>query len=136
MAIFCCETKRDCTSIAVIFSVIVAIIAAFLQITTVITITPIFSLVAFGIAIVYLALILIAISLAQRAGGSRCVCSILPTLLISILGVILFAIILLAISFAATSVIGAIILGLLVFFFSLMLTTTACLIRCLANCND
>ena len=136
MTFLSCETKRDCNGIGVIFSAIVAIVAAFLQITAVITVTPIFYIVAFGIAITYLAFLLIAIALTQNTNCNRCICSSLSTLLISILGVVVFAIILLAVSFAATSVIGAIVLGLLVFFFALTLTSTACLVKCLANCND
>jgi hypothetical protein len=42
---------------------------------------------------------------------------------------------LLGITFAATSIIGSIISGALLFFFSLMITTATCLIRCRNNCN-
>ena len=136
MTFLSCETKHDCNGIGVIFSAIVAIVAAFLQITAVITVTPVFYIVAFGIAITYLAFVLIAVALTRNINCDRCVCSTLSTLLISILGTVVFAIILLAVSFSATSVVGAIILGLLVFFFVLILTSTACIIKCLANCSD
>lgn len=136
MTCLSCESKHDCTAIAIVASLIIGIIAAFLQITAVIKITPVFLLVAFGIAIVYLAVILVVTSLAQHPIACNGRCSTLSALLAGILGTILFAIILLAISFAATSIIGAIILGVLVFFFSLMVTTTACLARCLVNCNN
>ena len=111
MSFLCCETKRNCTGIAIIFSVIIAIVAAFLQITATITIAPVALLVAFGIAIAYLAIILVATVLARNADFCRSICTVLSTLLFSILGVILFTIILLAIPFAATSIIGAIIVG-------------------------
>ena len=58
MAFLSCETRRDCTGIALIFSIIAAIITAFLQITAVITVTPVFLWVVFGIAVAYLALAL------------------------------------------------------------------------------
>ena len=136
MTILNCEYRRDCTNIALIMSFILGIIAAFLQITAVITVTPVFFLVALGIAIVYLAVTLIAVALAQGATSCRNVCQTLSALLLGILGTILLSIILFVVGFAATSIIGAIFLGALVFFFSLMLTTTACLAKCLLCCEN
>ena len=63
MTVFRCENRYDCTGFAFVVSLIVGIIAAFLQITGVITLAPIFSIVAFGIAIVYLAVVLLATAL-------------------------------------------------------------------------
>jgi hypothetical protein len=40
----------------------------------------------------------------------------------------------LAVGFAATSILGAIITGVLLFFVSLFLTATACLVKCLEGC--
>ena len=131
-----CKNKWDCTGIAIIASLVVGIIAAFLQITAVITVTPVFLWVAFGIAVVYLAITLIAASFAQDSGSCGSPCVALSALLLGILGTVLFAVVLLAITFAATSVIGAIIVGGLVFSFSLTLTSTACLVKHLINCCD
>jgi len=136
MTILNCECKRDCTGIAIVASIILGIIAAFLQITAVITVAPVFFLVALGIAIVYLAVTLIAVALAQRSTSCRDISSTLSALLFGILGTILLAIILFVVGFAATSVIGAIFLGALVFFFALMLATTACLAKCLLYCDN
>ena len=136
MTILNCEYRRDSTNVALIMSFILGIITAFLQITAVITVTPVFFLVALGIAIVYLAVTLIAVALAQGAASCRDVCQTLSGLLLGILGTILLSIILFVVGFAATSIIGAIFLGALVFFFSLMLTTTACLAKCLLCCEN
>ena len=136
MSFLCCENKRDCTGIAIVASLIIGIIAAFLQITAVITVTPAFLWVALGIAVVYLAVTLIAASLTQGTACCKSLCSTLSALLAGVLGTALFAVILLAVTFAATSVIGAIIVGLLLFFLSLLLTSTTCLIKCLASCNN
>lgn len=95
-----------------------------------------FLLTIFGISVVYLAVTLIATALASKTVTYSGTCSALSILLFGILGTILFAIILLGIEFATTSIIGAIIVGILFFFFSLTLTTTACLARRLINCND
>ena len=131
-----CETKFNCTGIAIVASLVLGIIAAFLQITAVIAIPPILLASVIIIALVYLAVTLIAISLTQTSTTCRTLCSVLSVLLFGILGSVLFAAILLIIDVAATSVIGAILVGLLVFSFSLTLLTTDCLIKCIARCDD
>lgn len=136
MSIIDCEYRRDCSGLAIVASLIVGIIAAFLQITGAITVTSVFLWVLFSIAIVYLAVTLIAAALMQKNDCHKRSCCALSTVLIGILGTILFSVILLAITFAATSVIGAIIVGLLLFFFTLLITGTACLVRYLMNCSN
>ena len=136
MTISNCETKFNCTGIAIVASLILGIIAAFLQITAVLTIPPILFAGVVIIALVYLAVALIAISLTHASTTCRTLCSVLSVLLFGILGSVLFAVILLIIDVAATSVIGSILVGLLAFSFSLLLMTTACLIKCIARCDD
>ncbi|MBQ7040008.1 MAG: hypothetical protein IJN39_05515 [Clostridia bacterium] len=131
----CCY-RSSCTGLAIVASIIIGIITAFLTITATITVTPAFLWVVFGIAVSYLAVVLITLSLAEGFGIRDCICAVLPVLLIGILGTILISVVLLAIEFAATSVVGAIITGLLLLFFSLIITETACLANCLAGCND
>ena len=129
----CCKT--NCTVLVVVASLVIGIITAFLRITATITLTPAFLWVLLGIAVVYLAVIL----LAGAIFGKECcegLCSIITALLAGILGTVLLSIILLAIEFVATSVIGAIFAGALLFFFFLAVTSTACLVRCFFNCND
>ncbi len=133
MANFCCNGKSDCAGIAIVASIIIGIITAFLTFTAVITVTPAFLWVVFGIAVVYLAIALIVAPSIRKTG---CVCTNLPVLLTGILGTILAAVILLAVEFAATSVIGAIITGALLLFFSLIITSIACLVKCIAGCPN
>lgn len=133
MANFCCSCKSDCAGVAIVTSIIIGIITAFLRFSAVITLTPAFLWVIFGIAVVYLAIAFIKSPFTRR---SRCVCANLPVFLAGVLGTILTSVVLLAIEFAATSVIGAIIAGAALFFFSLLITTTACLVKCEANCNE
>lgn len=131
-----CNCKLNCVGLAVIASVIIGIVTAMLRITAVITVTPAFLWVLFGIAVVYLAILLIAAS-DNRSGGCRsCICVSLAPVIVGILGTVLASVILLAIEFVATSIIGAIITGALLFFFSLILTATACLVKCIAGCSD
>lgn len=131
-----CNCQNGCTVLAVIASSVIGIITAFLTITAAITVTPVFLWVLFGIAVVYLAIALITSYTVRCSAIRSCVCTILPVLLTGILGTVLAAVILLAFSFVATSIIGAIITGALLFFFSLTLTTTACLTSCAAGCNE
>lgn len=136
MAIFGCDCRSNCVGLSVISSIIIGIVVAFLRLTAVITVTPAFLWVVFGIAVVYLAVALLASALVQRERAPVCLCGVLPVLLAGILGTILLSVVLLAIEFAATSVIGAILTGGLLLFFSLAITATACLVKCFAHCRD
>ena len=132
-----CNCRISCPLLAIAASIIIGVITAFLTITAVITLTPAFLWVVLGIAVVYLAVTLISAAIAQdRETRLGCLCPIISTLLTGILGAILLAIVLLGIEFAATSIIGAIIAGGLLAFLSLLITSTACLIKCLLRCND
>lgn len=134
MFTFSCNCKSDCTSVSVIASIIVGIITAILTFTATITVTPIFLWVLFGIAVLYLAILLGTTNASCTANRSGCACKRLTTLIVGILGTVLTSLILLAVTFAATSVLGAILTGVLLFFFFLTLTATVCLVRCKAGC--
>ncbi|MBO5007667.1 MAG: hypothetical protein J6D26_02425 [Clostridia bacterium] len=136
MANLSCSCRSDCAGLAIVASLILGIVAAFLRITAVITVTPAFLWVVFGIAVVYLAVTLVTSAIVRSAGAYSCVCSVLPVLLTGILGSVLTAVILLAVTFVATSIIGAIITGALIFFFSLVITSAACLVKCVAGCRN
>lgn len=133
MSLPACQYKCSCTAAAFIASLIVGIFAAFLQITAVITITPVFLWVAFGIAVVYLGLLAAASVITRTIAPDECRYQALNALLLGILGTVLLSLILLAVGITATSVLSAILVGLLLFFFSLALTGTACFVKCLVN---
>ena len=130
-----CSCRNTCTTIALIVSIVIGIITAFLRITAAITVTPAFLWVVFGIAVVYLAIVLLTtVSINCCDNDSPCCLkTALSVLLGAILATILLAVILLAVEFAATSIIGAIITGLLLLSFFLTLTETACLARCIVT---
>ncbi len=131
-----CGCRINCTAIAVIAAIIIGIITAFLTFSAVITVTPAFLWVLLGIAVVYLAVTLAVSPVIRNTGIGGCVCGIIPVLLTGILGTIFLSIVLLGITFAATSILGAVISGLLLAFFSLLIITTACLIKCVTGCDD
>lgn len=90
----------------------------------------------FGIAVGLLGILLLSSSLQGRGGTCMDQCSILDAVLLGILGTILFAVVLLAVGIVATSVASAILVGLLLFSFSLALTALACYVRCVLNCVE
>ena len=132
MAFLNCDCRCNCTPLAFIASLIIGVVAAFLQITAVITVTPAFLWVLFGIAVGFLGIGVLTADC--RRCDSGCSCNALSGLLIGALGTALVAVILLGVTFAATSVVGAIFTGLLLFFFAFLLGSAACLIR--ARCAD
>ncbi len=129
-----CDCKKDCTLLAVAASIIVGIITFILQFTAVITVTPAFLWALLGTAVVYLLATPLTVYFARSAGSGRCICPAVLALIWGILGTILTAVVLLGITFAATSVIGAIITGLLPAFFTLIVTSVACIIKCISGC--
>lgn len=136
MTLFNCGCRRDCSLVAVVAGLILGVVAAFLQITAVITVTPVFLWVALGIGVVYLGVLVVATALARRTTCKPCVCRTLGTVLTGILGTILLATVLLAVGITATSVVSAILVGLLVAFLTLIFAGSACLVLCLADCED
>lgn len=136
MALINCNCRGTCTTAALIAGAIIGVLAAFFQITGVVTVTTAFLWVVFGIAVGYLGVLLIAAALTRHEDRRECTCTALNTLLVGILGAILFAVVLLAVGIVATSVVSAILVGLLLFFFTLTLAGTACCVRCLADCDS
>ncbi len=131
----CQSCRTGCTVIAVVASLIIGIITAFLRITATITLTPAFLWVLLGIAVVYLAVTLFSGAIFRKENCDD-LCAIVTAQIVGIIGTVLLSIVFLAIEFAATSIISAILTGGLLFFFFLMVTSSACLVRCFFNCND
>ena len=130
-----CRCRTSCTTWALIASIIIGVVTAFLQITGVILATPAFLWVALGVAVVYLGIQTVAAALARRRDSTGC-CRQLGTVLAGILGTILFSVVLLAVGVVATSILSAILVGVLLFFLALTVTGTACQIRCLTECGE
>lgn len=128
-----CDCTISCTGKSIIASIIIGVLAAIFRFTALITITPAFLWVLLGIAVGFLGISLL--SSAFCCSGTENCCERLGTFLTAILGTTLTSIILLGITFAATSVIGAIITGFLLFFFSLLITSAVCLIKC-RSCSE
>lgn len=129
---YCCNI--NCAVLSVVAAIIVGAVTAILAITAVVASTPAFLWVAFGIAIVALALTFSVAAFGNTA-VKACIAEVLPLLLTGIFGALVTALVLLAVTFAATSIVGAIILGALLLFLTLIVTTTACVIMVMVSRN-
>ena len=130
-----CNCKTACTVLAIIAGITVGIIAAILRYTAIISVFPAFFWVLFGIAVVYLGLAPVEIGIIRRQTPGYCLCPSVTAILAGALGTILTSALLLGIPFAATSAVGAVIFGFLAGFFTLLLSSMVCLVKCVAKCG-
>ena len=130
-----CCSSNECLIIAIASSIVIGIVAGILTITGIITLTPAFLWVVFGIAVVYLAIAFV-VSTLRRFDSIYNARSTVATLIAGILGTTLFSVILLGVTFAATSALGAILAGLLLAAFLLIITATACLVLNSYGCDE
>lgn len=121
---------RLCPLVAIVASIVIGVIVTALTFMATIAVTPAFLWVLFGIAVVYLVLSPLLVRSANSRGCAR---SSVPALLTGLLGTILTSVILLGITFPATSFLGAVITGALLGFFTLTVTSTACITKCATN---
>ena len=135
MSFFGCNCRNRCAVLSVVASILVGVLAAFLQITGTVTVTPVALIVAFGIAVAALGILIFATALVRRHAGV-CLCAALQTVLTGILGTVLVSVVLLAVGIVATSVISALLTGLTAGFFALTIAGSACFVRCLADCEE
>lgn len=133
MALFRCECKCACTGWAVIASLAIGVVTAFLRFAGVVTLAPVALIVAFGIGVGFLAIALLVAALACPACKVEGDCPIATAVLTGALGTVLFSLVLLAVPFEATSILGALLTGVLAYAFSQMLAATACWVKVLAG---
>lgn len=133
MSFICCDNRRYCTIAAIIVSTIVGIVFAFTLISGGVVIDPIYVSVALGVGLVYLAATLIAVAIASLRFRGMGASSELIALIIGILGTIIFSIVVYLVGVTAVTVGLAVLVGFLGAFFALMITSTICFIKYLAN---
>ena len=131
-----CYPKFSCTLIAVIASIIIGVVTAFLTTTTAIAITTTLLYIALGVSAFYLAVALFTAPFVRSECMRKCVCNALTALIWGILGTVLTAIILLVFDIATGSILGAIITGAFATFVALTFTATACYVKCIVGCNE
>lgn len=127
--------KNECLIIAIAASVLVGIVTAILTATEIIILTPAFLWVVFGIAVGYLAIAFIVISL-RRFDTPYSARSLIVAFIAGVLGTILLSLVLLAVALVQTSAIFAVLAGLLLFSFSLFITAIACIVLSAYSYDD
>ncbi len=130
----CCQCKFNCSGIAVIASIIVGVIAAFLTFSGNIAISTYLLWAFFGIGLSFLALTLTVMGL-KDYDCTECICPPLVTMLAGVFGTIAMSLVLLLVDVAVATVVGAILYGLLFLFFTLLITSVACIIKCFTGCR-
>ncbi len=130
-----CSNHVDCAFLAVAAAVVAGVVAAIAQFTAIITLTTVFYIVAFGIAVLFLGLLLVSLPVLYKTACHACCNSNIKLTTVGILGTIVTSIILIAVGFAATSVLGAIFVGLLAAFFALIITSVVCIVNCASECK-
>lgn len=130
-----CNCKCSCALLSGVVSLILGVIAAFLQITGTVAISTMILMGAAIVALVYLGILLLVSAIEQQCQRCSCTCAAVNALLAGALGTILFAVVLLVADIAAASVIGSILTGLLTASFALLVTSSACVIRNLFDCD-
>ena len=131
-----CCCRRDCVLLSIIAAAVLGVVGAFLQISGLITVTPAFLWVTLGIAVGYLAVLAGGFLLRKCGTPTSCLCRALSAVLVGLLGTQLLSVVLLAVGVTATSVVSAVLVGLLVAALALALGATACLVKCLADCES
>ncbi len=135
MEICGCKPKCECSVLSLIAGAVVGIITAFLSFSGILAVAPVILWVFFGVALVFLAVSLVAGAFADRRDRAGCICNSLKTFFAGVFGTVLFSVVLLLIGAATAGILGAIITGLLFAFFTLTVTSVACVINELFGCR-
>lgn len=119
--------SNECLIIAIASSIVVGIVAGILAATGIIAVTPAFLWVVFGIAIGFLAIAFIVSSL-RRFDTPHSARSIIGLFLAGVFTTVVTSLVLLGVTFPATSALFAVLVGLLLFGFFLIITAVGCIV--------
>lgn len=131
-----CKNKCECALTAIIASVVIGIVAVFLNFSAIITVTPMLLWIFFAVAILMLTVGLLTAREIRRQENQQCYCSGLTAFLAGILLTVLVSVVLLVVDIAATGLLSSILVGILAGSFALMLTSAVCIIKALFGCAD
>ncbi len=132
-----CNQRFDCSVIAIMASIIIAIVGAILTFTATITLSTLFIWIGLAIAVIFLIALLVLS--ASACVLRRCTNEVLPITLFGILLTLLTAVVLLVVNLAATSILFALVNGAFLGGLALIFTTVSCIVRCAAQnsyCED
>lgn len=130
-----CKCKSVCTVYAILSAVCFGFAAAVLRLQCLFVFKPVFLWNLLGISAAYLAVLVVAAVLDKKENPCLRKCTVFNTLLAAVLGSVLFSALLLGVGSIAPTVLSAVLGGILVAFFSLTVTSTACLVKFLVLCH-
>ena len=131
-----CKNKCECTLFAVIASLVIGIVAVFLNFSSTLVITQTLLWAFFGASIVFLLIGLLASFGICKSDNRECLCTAVNEFLLGILATVLFSVILLTVDIAAAGLLASILVGILFGVFTLTLTSAACIIKYNLKCKD
>ena len=136
MSLFCRNDRRICTILAVTVSVITGIAVAFAQMSGGITLSGIYFAGLLGVAILYMPVTAIIAAVTYSHSRSLRNTPALFIQMLSIIGSIVLSVVAILVGTAVSAAASTVIAGLYAFFFALLFTSTACIIKFLANGNE
>ena len=136
MSLFCRNDRKLCTVVAIAASVITGIAVAFVQMSGGIVLSTIHFQTLLAVAILYMPVTLVAATITYSHSRNLRNTPALFAQILSILGSIILSVIAILIGTAASAVATTVITGFYAFFFALLFTSTACIIKFLANGNE
>lgn len=130
-----CRCTCKCSIIAVIVSIALGVIAAFLNFSMTLTIPVTVLWIFIAAALLFLAFSLLIAPFIRKKDATECLCSSLTTFLAGIFGTVLLSLVLILADIAATGLLASVITGILIASFFLIVTSAACLVKELFNCD-
>ena len=134
MNVCSCKCRCECTVFAIIASVIAGVVAAFLNFSLTIAIPQFVLWIFFGVALIFLAAALLAAPFVDKKESDGCLCGVVSALIAGVLGTVLISLVLVLADIAA-GLLASVLTGLLFGFFTLTVTSVACLIKSIFNCQ-
>lgn len=134
MNVCSCKCRCECTVFAIIASVIAGVVAAFLNFSLTIAVPQFVLWIFFGVALIFLAVALLAAPFVDKKESDGCLCGVVSALIAGVLGTVLISLVLVLADIAA-GLLASVLTGLLFGFFTLTVTSVACLIKSIFNCQ-
>ncbi len=136
MSFFCRNDRKLCTVIAIAVSAITGIAVAFVEMSGGIVLSGIYYAALLAVAMLYMPVTMVVAAITYSHSRNLRNTPALFTQMLSIIGSILLSVIAILVGTAASAVATTVIAGFYAFFFALLFTSTACIIKFLANGNE
>lgn len=136
MSLFCRSDRKRCTICAVIISVVIGLVFAFAAMSENIVLSPIFFVVLLAVAILYMTATLLVAGVTYSNSRNLGNSPALFAQIVGIIGSIVLSVVGLLVDTAVSTAAITVVAGFYAFFFTLLLTSTLCIIKYLSNGNE